>query len=335
MRLRRSSSTPPWPETRPAAALGGHAGAGAPGGDRITIGNNGGTGGNGGNAKGGGIAAFSSLSLYNSTVAANQGFGSDGGQGGPGGSGDPPGLPGDSGYTGAAFAGGIWAPSNPGATGLVTSASTIIALNTSAPDRLAGEPDDMEATFANVTNTLLGIGDGAVGIANGTAGNLVGVDPMLGPLQNNGGPTPTMALLTGSPAIDAGSNPLGLTADQRGYTPRAAGGAADIGAFELGATAPAPGNGGGGGTTPVRLTVTVVKAAGRREIKVLNAATGKLRFAVFPFGKSYRGTFQVQERDVDGDRVPDFIVKRPLPHHRFATVIFSGLNGSVLSSKLA
>ena len=54
-------------------------------------------------------------------------------------------------------------------------------------------------------------------------GDLNNTDPMLGPLQNNGGPTQTMALPTGSPAIDAG-NPKGctdgaghlLTTDQRG-----------------------------------------------------------------------------------------------------------------------
>ena len=48
-------------------------------------------------------------------------------------------------------------------------------------------------------------------------------DPMLGPLQNNGGPTETVPVLTGSPAIDAG-NPNGCTdsngrllkTDQRG-----------------------------------------------------------------------------------------------------------------------
>jgi hypothetical protein len=72
-------------------------------------------------------------------------------------------------------------------------------------------------------------------------GDLNNHDPLLGPLQNNGGPTDTMALLPGSPAIDAG-NPGGctdgkgnlLTTDQRGM-PRPdkedqAG--CDIGAFE-------------------------------------------------------------------------------------------------------
>jgi CSLREA domain-containing protein len=73
--------------------------------------------------------------------------------------------------------------------------------------------------------------------------NIVGQDPLLGPLQNNGGSTQTRALLPGSPAIDAG--PLAgctgvgaapLTTDQRGF-PRPANGAGsfrcDMGAYEL------------------------------------------------------------------------------------------------------
>jgi hypothetical protein len=58
-------------------------------------------------------------------------------------------------------------------------------------------------------------------------------DPKLGPLANNGGPTLTMALLPGSPAIDAGNTSLAPATDQRGF-PRPAGPAADIGAFEYG-----------------------------------------------------------------------------------------------------
>jgi hypothetical protein len=73
------------------------------------------------------------------------------------------------------------------------------------------------------------------------AGDLDNHDPMLGPLQNNGGPTPTMALLSGSLAIDAG-NPSGCTdgqgqllkTDQRGQ-PRPNKedtGGCDMGAYE-------------------------------------------------------------------------------------------------------
>jgi Ca2+-binding RTX toxin-like protein len=74
--------------------------------------------------------------------------------------------------------------------------------------------------------------------------NITGQDPQLGALNDNGGPTQTMALLPGSPAIDHGRTPAGETSDQRGQTrpfdlPQignsAAPGAdgADMGAFEV------------------------------------------------------------------------------------------------------
>jgi large repetitive protein len=73
--------------------------------------------------------------------------------------------------------------------------------------------------------------DGGCGFA--AAGDLNGVDPRLGPLQNNGGPTQTHALLGGSPAINAGDLSLCWGTDQRGL-PRAVGGTGcDIGAFEV------------------------------------------------------------------------------------------------------
>jgi CSLREA domain-containing protein len=57
------------------------------------------------------------------------------------------------------------------------------------------------------------------------------IDPMLGPLANNGGPTLTHALLEGSPAIDKGVAVEGITTDQRGFA-RPQGTAPDIGSFE-------------------------------------------------------------------------------------------------------
>ncbi|MFO1506583.1 MAG: choice-of-anchor Q domain-containing protein [Lysobacterales bacterium] len=59
-------------------------------------------------------------------------------------------------------------------------------------------------------------------------------DPRLLPLDWNGGSVQTLALAPGSPAIDAGSNPLGLSTDERGagYV-RESGAAPDIGAFEV------------------------------------------------------------------------------------------------------
>jgi hypothetical protein len=64
--------------------------------------------------------------------------------------------------------------------------------------------------------------------------DLLGVDPRLGPLQDNGGPTPTMALLPGSPALNAGDPALLGTADQRGV---ARAGGVNIGSYQASATA--------------------------------------------------------------------------------------------------
>jgi hypothetical protein len=71
--------------------------------------------------------------------------------------------------------------------------------------------------------------------------NLMNTDPLLGPLQDNGGPTLTMALLPGSPAIDAGDNTDAPDFDQRGPGfPRIVNGIIDIAAFEVQARNTAP-----------------------------------------------------------------------------------------------
>ncbi len=65
------------------------------------------------------------------------------------------------------------------------------------------------------------------------AGN-ISSDPLLGPLGNNGGPTPTMVPLSGSPLIGAGTDSVTnlFTTDQRG-SPRVSGGHVDIGSVEV------------------------------------------------------------------------------------------------------
>jgi hypothetical protein len=68
--------------------------------------------------------------------------------------------------------------------------------------------------------------------------NLIGGDPRLGPLANNGGHTQTHAVLPGSPALDAGDNTGAPQWDQRGPGfPRIVNGTIDIGAFEVQNTA--------------------------------------------------------------------------------------------------
>jgi predicted outer membrane repeat protein len=72
--------------------------------------------------------------------------------------------------------------------------------------------------------------DNGSGLLTGP-GDQINTDPMLGTLQDNGGPTQTMALLPGSPAVDAGDNTDVPDFDQRSFT-RIVGGIIDIGAFE-------------------------------------------------------------------------------------------------------
>ena len=75
------------------------------------------------------------------------------------------------------------------------------------------------ANPSGVTGTYNLIGPGITGgIADGADGNIVLADVNdldLGPLASNGGPTPTQALLPGSPAIGTGTPVAGITTDQR------------------------------------------------------------------------------------------------------------------------
>ena len=94
-----------------------------------------------------------------------------------------------------------------------------------------------------IDHSLIGIADN---LAFTGANNLTGtaanpLDPELGPLADNGGPTLTHALLPGSPAINAGDNSLAVDADgnplltdQRGDGfDRIQSGTVDLGATEV------------------------------------------------------------------------------------------------------
>jgi hypothetical protein len=103
--------------------------------------------------------------------------------------------------------------------------NTIIAANT-APT--AGP--DVYGNLGSQGHNLIGNPQDMTGWVST---DLLHVNPMLGPLQNNGGPTQTRALLPGSPAIDAGDNTGAPMWDQRGPGfPRIERGIIDIGAFE-------------------------------------------------------------------------------------------------------
>ena len=117
------------------------------------------------------------------------------------------------------------------AAGTVTIGNTILAGNTAT----TSGPDAFGA-FVSEGHNLIGKTDGSTGwISSDLTGTIAApLDAMLAPLGYYGGPTATMGLFVGSPAIDAGNNalvPSGITTDQRG-TLRIANGTVDIGAFE-------------------------------------------------------------------------------------------------------
>jgi hypothetical protein len=91
----------------------------------------------------------------------------------------------------------------------------------------------------NINNTIVAGNYASYGgpdIYGNWAGShdLIGINALLGPLQNNGGPTQTMAVLAGSPAIGHADNSKAPATDQRGVTRLdTAGETTDIGAFEL------------------------------------------------------------------------------------------------------
>jgi hypothetical protein len=121
--------------------------------------------------------------------------------------------------------------------------------NIVAPNLAAYAPDiyDECAGFTiqnisvNASYNLIGTDEGH-GIADqstdSTDHNQVGtttnpLNPRLGPLRYNGGHRWTKALLSNSPAVNAGANPLGLDFDERGYGYLRSRGQTDIGAYEL------------------------------------------------------------------------------------------------------
>ncbi|MFI5378941.1 MAG: choice-of-anchor Q domain-containing protein, partial [Tepidisphaerales bacterium] len=159
---------------------------------------------------GGGIYSAGSLIVTDSTISGNT---------------DAT-MVGSSGYAGA----GLFFAAGGGAT----VSGTIIAGNTDA----VGVPDDVAGGSVAGSYDLIGV-DSTGSFSNGVNHNIVGVTPAqlhLAPLADNGGPTQTMALLAGSPAIGAssifnGPDTLPVALDQRGVLRPAS--APDIGACQL------------------------------------------------------------------------------------------------------
>jgi hypothetical protein len=120
---------------------------------------------------------------------------------------------------------------------MVVSGTVVNAINTLFAENQAGTARDFSGNFTTASHNFLEVGAGS-NLAPGNpdaTGNIVGtiaqpIQPLLGSLANNGGPTQTMALLAGSLCVNAGTSTGAPATDQRGVardTPP------DIGAFEL------------------------------------------------------------------------------------------------------
>ncbi|WP_456427271.1 choice-of-anchor Q domain-containing protein [Rhodocaloribacter sp.] len=182
--------------------------------------------GNNSNGSGGGInngfeaAGPAILNLQNSTISGNEGLGVGG-------------LDNDFGpvtVSHSTIADNFSSMAVGGVEGVLTLRNTIMADNTSFA--VSG---DCAGTINSLDYNLIEDPSGCT--INGTTTNdLTGVDPLLGSLADNGGPTLTHALLSGSLAIDSGicTDADGdiVLLDQRGE-PRPNGSECDIGAFEL------------------------------------------------------------------------------------------------------
>jgi CSLREA domain-containing protein len=164
--------------------------------------------------------------LINSTVANNVGFGgihADASGGLP--SGPSPGTGGQS-INGTLFGTRVYL------------SNSIIANNENRNLSRFANPGNT-AFFHSLGHNLTS--DDGSGFLNST-GDQINTDPLLGPLADNGGSTPTHALLQGSPALDKGANNSGPAIDQRGFprpfdivgiAPADGGDNSDIGAVEM------------------------------------------------------------------------------------------------------
>lgn len=170
-------------------------------GNEVRSGNTGGGGfsgdpGGGRNGSGGAIGAgYGSVTLANCTITSNRAF--------PGHSG---------GWYGTTFGQGFGGGISVYSPGTVALLNTIVSGNSGTTMGTNGiVADDAYGPGSSLGHNLIGSSSNFVTLAS----DLIGVQPELGPLQDNGGPTPTHALLATSPAIDAGA-PSILSFDQRG-----------------------------------------------------------------------------------------------------------------------
>jgi hypothetical protein len=161
-----------------------------------------------GQAAGGAIFALGgSITVLDSTISGNRAFG----------------------------AGAGLAVALPSSTTFLTLNNDILSgnINTDASGAGSGVVNDCGVIALSSSPVLLISGSAnLIGVTSGCPGATVTGDPKLGPLQNNLGFTPTMAIGRGSAAFNAGNALLPLPVDQRGVG-RPSEGGFDVGAYEF------------------------------------------------------------------------------------------------------
>jgi hypothetical protein len=193
--------------------------------------------GHGAPAQGGGITNLGTLTIGHCTVANNAALAGNSNRGQLGAFGPYDG--------GISSGGGLYCASN----SVTTIRDAILAPNRtvggapSEPPAVAGAATgpDVNGAVTSEGHNLLGRSDGCTGF---TMDDLQGgttdesrLDPKLGPLGAYGGPTETLSLLPGSPAIDGGEVTVAPSRDQRCFVST---GPTDIGAFEYQGREPTP-----------------------------------------------------------------------------------------------
>jgi hypothetical protein len=271
-----------------------------------------GGGGNGGSGEGGGLYVNGgSLTIATSTIASNQVTG--GHQGAPENTPSEDGVADGGGLynggtlavTGSTLAGNSAAGYNgDGVGGIFNDEGTLTVSNSTLSGNTGYSGGGIYNSYGTLTvsnSTLSGNNYAAIANLHGTltlsnsivAGNagdplsgfidanhnLIGGNPLLGPLQDNGGPTKTRALLADSPALNAGDTAQLGVADQRGVVRS---GGVNIGAYQASATAfalTAPATATAG--TPFDLTVKAVDPFGQTAL----GYTGRVTFtSADPYG---------------------------------------------------
>ena len=227
--------------------------------------------------------------------------------------------------------------SSPFGGGLITFAPNVSALNSLiAGNTGTNGPDVYTSTnglLSSLGNNLIGTNSSANIASQPT--DLIGtasspIDPKVGALADNGGPTMTRALLPGSPAMDKGRLVAGLTTDQRGFARPPSSSANDIGAFEANAAQAAPpiqfrsGNYGVGeadgaadvtvmrfGDASSAASVSFATSNGTaKEGKDYVAAYGVLNFAAGETSKTFT-VLIIDNAFVDGARTVNLVLGNP------------------------